>query len=104
MHLVNSTRLELLPQGPERRAAELSAARIDAVNLRQGEWSGGLVTLFHRFGVLAFGWDAQYERQLAMLIDIGIDAVYSDHVDRMVAVAAEFQVARGTRGRRGAIP
>ena len=92
VHLVNSTALERLAHGPERRAAELAAARVDAVNLREGEWSGGLVTLFHRFEVLAFGWDAQYERQLASLIDMGIDAVYSDHVDRMVAVAATFEI------------
>ena len=59
--------------------------------MRQGEWVGGLVALFHRFDVLAFGWDAQFEYQLAGLINIGIDGVYSDHVDRMVAVAATFE-------------
>ncbi len=90
VHLVNSTSLERLPRGPERRAAELAAARIEAVNLRQDEWTGGLVTLFHRFEVHAFGWDAQYERQLAGLIDMGVDAVYSDHVDRMVAAYQRF--------------
>lgn len=90
VRLVNSTAMARLTSGPERRAAELSSAGIDAVNLRQGEWTAGLVALFHRFGVLAFGWDAQYERQLASLIDMGIDAVYSDHVERMVAVAATF--------------
>ena len=91
VQLVNSTALDRFPVGAERRAAELAAARIDAVNLREGEWSGGLVTLFHRFDVLAFGWDAQFEHQLAALIDMGIDGVYSDHVDRMVAVAATFE-------------
>ncbi|NCG36377.1 MAG: glycerophosphodiester phosphodiesterase [Actinobacteria bacterium] len=88
--LVNSTALERLERGPERRAAELAAARIDAVNLRQNQWSGGLTTLFHRFDVLCFGWDAQHERQLASLIDMGIDAVYSDYSDRMAAVASEY--------------
>ena len=91
VRLVNATAMERLPTGPERRAAELSSAGIDAVNLRQGKWTGGLVALFHRFEVLAFGWDAQYERQLASLIDMGIDAVYSDDVERMVAVAATFE-------------
>ncbi len=90
VRLVNSTALRRMPQGPERRAAELSSGRIDAVNLRQDEWTAGLVALFHRFGVLALGWDAQYERRLASLIDMGIDAVYSDDVERMVAVAATF--------------
>lgn len=90
VRLVNSTALRRLPHGPERRAAELSSAGVEAVNLRQNEWTAGLVALFHRFEVLAFAWDAQYERQLASLIDIGIDAVYSDDVERMVAVAAAF--------------
>lgn len=88
--LVNSTSLDSLPRGPEMRAAELSSARIDAINLRQHQWTGGLTTLFHRFDVLCFGWDAQHERQIARLIDMGIDALYSDYVDRMVAVAATF--------------
>jgi glycerophosphoryl diester phosphodiesterase len=73
-----------MPRGPERRASDLAAAGIDAVNLHRSEWSGGLTALFHRFGVLAFGWDCQHERQLDETLDHGVDAVYSDHVDRMV--------------------
>lgn len=90
-HLVNSTSLEKLPVSAEKRAAELAANRIEAVNLRHGEWTGGLTTLFHRFDVLCFGWDAQHERQIARLIDQGIDAVYGDYVDRLVAVEATFR-------------
>ena len=60
---------------------------IDAVNLHHLDWTGGLTTLFHRFGVLAFGWDAQLPRVIAELIDLGIDAVFSDHVDRLVDAA-----------------
>jgi glycerophosphoryl diester phosphodiesterase len=82
--LVDSTRLKRLPSGPERHAAELHRRGIDAVNLNHTDWSGGLTTLFHRFEVLSFGWDAQYERILDGLLEMGIDAVYSDHVDRMV--------------------
>ncbi len=89
--LVNSTSISSFPMGPEQRASELASARIDAINLRQPDWTGGLTTLFHRFEVLCFGWDAQHEHQLARLIDMGIDAVYSDHCDRMVAVAREFE-------------
>lgn len=88
--LVNEASLGRLPHGPERRAAELAAARVDAVLLAEAEWGGGLVTLFHRFEVLAFASDAQHERQLVRLIDMGIDAVVGDHVERMVAVAATF--------------
>jgi len=104
VHLVNSIRLEDLPYGAERRAAELAAARIDAVNLRQGQWTGGLTTLFHRFGILCFGWDAQHEQQIAGLIDAGIDAVYSDYVDRMVAVNQIFQTGQTDRFRPDSAP
>lgn len=90
IHLVNSTRLADMPAGPERRAADLAQEGIEAVNLRRDEWSGGLTTLFHRFGVRAFGWDAQHVHQLSSLVDMGIDAVYCDHVDRMVRTVASF--------------
>jgi glycerophosphoryl diester phosphodiesterase len=38
--------------------------------------------------VLTFGWDAQLPRVLHELLDLGIDGVYSDHVDRMVDALA----------------
>lgn len=83
--LVDSTRLKRMALGPERRAAQLRAAGIDAVNLRQTDWSGGLVALFHRFERYALAWDAQHERVIRELLAAGIDGVYSDHVDRLVA-------------------
>jgi len=84
IRLVDSTWLKRMKGGPERHAARMHAAGIDAVNLHHSEWTGGLTTLFHRFEVLAFGWDAQHIRILDELLDMGIDAVYSDHTDRMV--------------------
>lgn len=84
VRLVDSTRLRRLRRGPERHAASLQASGIDAVNLHHSDWSGGLTTLYHRFGVLAFAWDAQHQRVLDGLIDIGIDALYSDHTDRLL--------------------
>ena len=74
--------------GPERLAAQLRERSIDAVNLHHSDWSGGLTTLFHRFGRLAFGWDAQFDRVLDGLLRMGIDGVYSDHVDRMTDALA----------------
>ncbi len=91
VRLVDSTRLDRIKEGPERRAADLAAAGVDALNMHHLDWTGGLTTLCHRFGVLAFGWDAQSPRVLSELIDAGIDGVYSDHVDRMVdAVTAAY--------------
>ena len=85
VRLVDSTRLGRIKEGPERRAATLASKGIDAVNMHHLDWTGGLTTLFHRFGVLAFGWDAQIPRVIDELIDLGIDGLYSDHVDRMVS-------------------
>jgi glycerophosphoryl diester phosphodiesterase len=84
VRLVDSTFVGRMADGPEHRAAALADAGIDAVNLHHSEWNGGLTALFHRFGVLCFGWDAQHPRVLDGLLEVGIDAVYSDHVDRMV--------------------
>lgn len=88
--LVDSTQVRYMKDGPERRAANLSAAGIDAVNLHHREWSGGLTTLFHRFDVLTLAWDAQFDRTLETVLDAGIDGVFSDHVDTMMAAIARF--------------
>ncbi len=85
--LVHSTRTAAMEGGVERHAARLRAAAIDAVNLHQSEWSGGGATLFHRFGRLALGWDAQHVRVISSLLDQGLDGVFSDHVDRLVDAA-----------------
>jgi glycerophosphoryl diester phosphodiesterase len=87
-HLVDSTRLRRIREGTERRAARHKEMGIDAVNMHASDWTLGLTTLWHRFGRLAFGWDAQQPRVLATLLAVGIDAVYSDHVDRMVEALA----------------
>ena len=82
--LVDSTRIRKIKEGPERRAADLAAAGIDCMNMHHSDWTKGLATLFHRFELHCFGWDAQFERTLAELLGHGLDGVYSDHVDRMV--------------------
>jgi glycerophosphoryl diester phosphodiesterase len=88
VRLVDSTRLKRIKEGPERRAADLADAGVDAINLHHSDWSLGLTTLFHRFELHCFGWDAQFERVLAALLRMGMDGVYSDHVDRMVDALA----------------
>ena len=90
VRLVDSTRLRNLKEGPERRAAQHAEMGIDAVNLHHSDWTGGLVTLWHRFDRYALGWDAQHDRTLDNLLGIGIDGVYSDHVARMVQAIARW--------------
>jgi len=91
VRLVHSARGSGPSGGPERHAAELARLGIDAVNLRHDHWSGGRVTLYHKFGVLAFGWDAQQHHQIEELIDAGIDAFYSDHVDRIARALSSLR-------------
>ena len=90
VRLVDSTRLKRIKEGAERRAADLAGAGIDAVNLHHSDWNLGLATLFHRFELHCFGWDAQFERVLTQLLRYGLDGVYSDHVDRMVDALTAF--------------
>ena len=86
VRIVNSTRLDRLKEGPERRAASLAHDGIDGINLHRSDWNGGLVALFHRFELFAFGWDMQFDHQLQTGFRMGLDAVFSDHVDIMQAV------------------
>lgn len=89
--LVHSTRLDRIKEGPERRAATLAEAGIDGINLNRRDWNGGLVVLFHRFELVAFGWDMQFEHELREALRMGLDAVYSDYVDVMAdAMKAEI--------------
>jgi glycerophosphoryl diester phosphodiesterase len=89
LKLVDSTRIRRIKEGPERRAADLAAAGVDAVNMHASDWTGGLSALFHRFELFCFGWDAQVPRVLAELLGLGLDGVYSDHVDRMMDAIAD---------------
>jgi glycerophosphoryl diester phosphodiesterase len=91
VRLVNSTRLRFIKEGPERRAADLSAAGVDAINMHHSDWTLGLTTLFHRFERLTFAWDCQQPRILRSTLEMGVDAVYSDHVDRMMEALQEVQ-------------
>lgn len=88
VRLVDSTRLARLKEGREQRAMALRNAGIDCINLHESDWSAGLTTLFHRFDLECFGWDAQLPRVLRQLLAKGVDGIYSDHVDRMVDALA----------------
>ena len=85
VRLVNSTTLDHVKEGPERRIATLSEVGVDAFNMHFSEWNEALVSLCHRFKIRSFAWDAQEERQINWLFSIGIDGVFSDHVKKMTS-------------------
>jgi len=82
--LVHSCRLRKISTTPELHAAKLADAGIDTMNMHHTDWNGGLVAMFHRFDVLAFSWDLQFDHQLDTALRMGVDAVFSDHVDTMM--------------------
>lgn len=84
-HLVESSNLAWMKEGLAARVSALSAAGLDALNLHRSQWDRGAVREVHAVGLRAFGWDAQTPEDLALLLDAGVDAVYSDHVERMVS-------------------
>ena len=88
--LVHSDRRAAISTPLERHAFDLASAGIDAMNMHHTEWTAGLVSLFHRFDVRAFGWDTQEVRHIRAVLAMGIDAVYCDRPDRMVATVSEW--------------
>lgn len=89
--LVESTRLARIKEGPERRAATLASEGIDCINMHHTDWTGGLVTLFHRFERYALSWDLQHDEGLRNGFRMGVDGLFSDWTDRMMdAYAAEI--------------
>ncbi|MCY4517611.1 MAG: glycerophosphodiester phosphodiesterase [Acidimicrobiaceae bacterium] len=84
-HIVDSTRVRRMKEGPERRAAAMADGGIDAINLPAKDWTGGLAALFHRFERFCFGWDVQHTRLASGLRNVGLDGLYGDHVDRLLA-------------------
>jgi glycerophosphoryl diester phosphodiesterase len=88
--LVHSTRVAAMDRGPELHAARLRELGVDAVNLHHSEWTAGSAALYHRFGRYCLGWDAQQPRMIVSLLDMGLDGIFSDHVDRMVDGASSL--------------
>jgi glycerophosphoryl diester phosphodiesterase len=91
VRLVNSTSMRTVMEGGGVSAygRRLRAAGVAALNLRTREWTpprAGNVGVLHDLGIAAFGWDAQSTGTLARLAGYGLDAVYSDHLARLVRV------------------
>lgn len=82
--LVNSVPTGRMGSTVEKRASQLSSAGVDALNCPHGNWGKALVAQVHRFGILAFAWDAQFEHVIQSLVAMGVDAIYGDHIGRLL--------------------
>jgi glycerophosphoryl diester phosphodiesterase len=88
--LVNRIRLTALDTSPEQRVARLASRSIDVVCAHHTDWTAGLVALVHRFERSGLARGAQHERELVAVFDIGLDAVSSPQMERMMAVATLY--------------
>jgi glycerophosphoryl diester phosphodiesterase len=96
--LVNSTRVARIQEGVAKRAAALRDAGVDALNLHRRDWNGPGVAAVHAAGIWTLGWDAQSRADIVRLLRMGLDGVYSDHVDvLMAAIAGEARAGREVR-------
>ncbi len=83
-------RSRVAPAAMERHAADLAGQGVDCLNLHHSEWTKGLVALFHRFELRTFAWDTQETRYILAALRQGMDGIYCDRVDRMVATVGEW--------------
>jgi glycerophosphoryl diester phosphodiesterase len=88
-------RNRVAPAAMERHAADLAGQGVDCLNLHHSEWTKGLVALFHRFGLATFAWDTQETRHILAALRHGVDGIYCDRVDRMVATVGEWTSTEG---------
>lgn len=86
--LVESTNVHWMKEGLGGRAAAVAAAGIDAINLHRSQWDPSRVREVRSCGLYCLAWDAQEPGDLAAVVDLAVDGVYSDHVARMMAAIA----------------
>jgi glycerophosphoryl diester phosphodiesterase len=89
VRLVDSTRVRHMGTPPHERAERMQKLGIDALNLHHSDWEPGLRDALRARGRRVFAWDLQELQTLRAALALGVDAVYSDHVDRMQAALAE---------------
>ncbi|MCU1599691.1 MAG: putative phosphodiesterase [Frankiales bacterium] len=70
---------------PASHARDLTARGIDAQNTHWSDWSPALRTAAAEAGVLAFGSIANTAADLETAATKGLDAIYSDHLELMLA-------------------
>lgn len=85
VRLVCSTRPRRIRGGVEARIERLAVLQIDALNMHWRDWTTHRVGHCHAAGLAAFGWDAQDASSVNWLMATGIDAIFSDFPDRLVA-------------------
>jgi glycerophosphoryl diester phosphodiesterase len=94
VRLVCSTRPPRVEGGIPAFIDRLAALHLDALNMHWRDWTPALVEHCHAAGLRAFGWDAQDRPAMDRLLQFGVDGLYSDFPDRLVAAIADHADAR----------
>lgn len=88
VRLVCSTRPRRVAGGVPALIDRLAALRVDGLNMHWRDWTPDLVEHCHEAGLAAFGWDAQEWPSMDRLLTLGVDGIFSDAPDRLVAAVA----------------
>lgn len=90
-HFVHSTKLEVIASSPERHAQSLRSVGIAVCNMHWRDWSGGLVTLYHRFGVACYAWGLEHQTEMRNVLRMGMDGLYADDISLLRNVYQSFE-------------
>lgn len=95
VRLVDSTSSQHMRTIGRKRGRRMRELGIDALNLHHRDWSPELRCDLAEEGRLCFAWDLQEPEDLQAALQLGVDAVYSDHVDRMQQALGEHRPPAG---------
>lgn len=70
----------------EKIIAQVTAARIDALNTHHRFCTRGLISRAHEQNVQVFAWGIRSQRPLERMVQRGADAVFCDNVEAMVSL------------------
>jgi glycerophosphoryl diester phosphodiesterase len=99
--LVHSPDLRAIRERFDVHVAELARLDVDALNMRWRAWTPERVEAVHAQGLLAFGWDANADPAVERLMGLGVDGIYSDYPDRLVAAVVAHRGPEGVPLRPG---
>ncbi|MDP9481872.1 MAG: glycerophosphodiester phosphodiesterase [Chloroflexota bacterium] len=96
VRLVHSPDLRSIRGRFDAHVAELAGLGIDALNMRWPAWTPERVLAVHRNDLRAFAWDANDALAFERLMGLGVDGIYSDYPDRLVAAVSAHRGEAGS--------
>lgn len=90
IHLLDSTRRHRLDLPVEQYARRAAEAGIEGINMPGDDWQADAIGAVHQAGLRAFAFNVQQPDAMTTLLRWGIDALYSDHVDRLTSAFADL--------------